>query len=284
MSTLTPNYEFIIPEGSDLVNPLAQYNPIFTSIDTILRAIANTGITVATELKTGTVHALTRSDTNVPVFRFEATSDFTTGETFTVDGAQVTALTVDGSTLPNGAYEIGSMVLCELRDTRLTVYTSGGTDAQTLNGHPDTYFATQAGLTVVNDKADANKILIDGNTDAITALNTQMADSGSVITVNSTGSITTPSLSNLASKYRYVTATLCQTVSTTNILYRESSTMAASAFVLADNVIRQIRVSRNSGSTEYYIGVRRLSDTSITCESGAGAVENGYFLQLRFHN
>lgn len=165
MSTRTTNYNFIIGEGSDVVNPLTQIFPNFTSLDDILRDIADTGITTATELVTGTVHALTRTDANVSVFRFQATGNFTAGETFTVDGAQVTALDVSGETLRTGAYIIGSMVLCELRDTLLTVYTSGSTDAATLEGHQASYFATNDDLETVDDKADANKDLIDDLTE-----------------------------------------------------------------------------------------------------------------------
>lgn len=124
MSSLTPNYNLTVCTGSDLVNPLTQIFPNFTSLDTILRNIANTGITTATEVKTGTVHALTRSDTAVPMIRFQAVSRFDSGDTFTVDGVTVTATLPDGETLPDGGYIIGSMVLCELRDTQLTVYTS----------------------------------------------------------------------------------------------------------------------------------------------------------------
>lgn len=124
MSSQTPNYNFIVCTGNDLVNPLTQIFPNFTALDTILRNIANTGITTATEVKTGTVHALTRADTNVPMIRFQAVSRFDSGDTFTVDGVSVTATLPDGETLPDGGYIIGSMVLCELRDTQLTVYTS----------------------------------------------------------------------------------------------------------------------------------------------------------------
>lgn len=170
MSTRTANYDLIICEGTDVVNPLTQIFPNFTSLDDILRNIANTGITTATELVSGTVHALVRTDPNVSVFRFQATSNFTGGETFTVDGAQVSALDVSGETLRTGAYIIGSMVLCELRDTLLTVYVSGSSNAETLGGHSASYFATAADLATVDGKVDANKTLIDGLTEDLNAL------------------------------------------------------------------------------------------------------------------
>ena len=156
----TTNYGFNVPVGSDVVNPLVQDFPNWTSLDSILRNIANTGIVTATHTKSGTIHTLSFSDTTVPMIRFQATADFNTNDTFTVNGLSVSALTVAGESLPDGAFVIGSMVLCELRDNLLTVYTSG-TDANTLQGHPASYFATDSDLQTVDDKADANRVLID---------------------------------------------------------------------------------------------------------------------------
>ena len=156
----TPNYNFNVPVGSDVVNPLVQDFPNWTSLDAILRNVANTGITTATHTKTGTIHTLTFSESTVPMIRFQATADFNTNDTFTVNGLSVSALTVAGESLPDGAFVIGSMVLCELRDNLLTIYTSGS-DASTLEGHPASYFATDSDLQTVDDKTDANKVLID---------------------------------------------------------------------------------------------------------------------------
>ena len=156
----TANYNFNVPVGSDVVNPLVQDFPNWSNLDTILRNIANTGIVTATHTKTGTIHTLTFSDTTVPMIRFQATADFSTNDTFTVNGVSVSALTVAGESLPDGAFVIGSMVLCELRDNLLTVYSSGS-DASTLEGHPASYFATASDLQTVDGKADANKVLID---------------------------------------------------------------------------------------------------------------------------
>lgn len=156
----TTNYNFNVPVGSDVVNSLVQDFPNWSSLDTILRNIANTGITTATHIKSGTIHTLSFSDTTVPMIRFQATADFNTNDTFTVNGLSVSALTVAGESLPAGAFVIGSMVLCELRDNLLTVYSSGS-DASTLEGHPASYFATNSDLQTVDDKADANKVLID---------------------------------------------------------------------------------------------------------------------------
>ena len=166
----TSNYGFNVPVGADIVNPLVQDFPNWESLDTILRNIANTGIVTATHTKSGTIHTLSFTDTTVPMIRFQATADFNTNDTFTVNGLSVSALTVSGEGLPDGAFVIGSMVLCELRDNLLTVYTSGS-DATTLEGHPASYFATASDLQTVDDKADANKVLIDQINDDITINN-----------------------------------------------------------------------------------------------------------------
>lgn len=148
MATTTTNYGYNISEGTDLVNPLTDIFPNFTAIDGDLKSVSNEAITTATELKTGTVHALTRSDTDREAIRFTATSNFTAGETFTIDGTQVTALTTSGEALTTGAYIIGSEVFCILKGTLLTMFVSQNiTDADTLDGHDSTYFATDADMT-----------------------------------------------------------------------------------------------------------------------------------------
>lgn len=162
----TTNYGFNVPIGSDIVNPLVQDFPNWETLDTLLRNVANTGITTATHTKSGTIHTLSFSDTTVPMIRFQATADFNTNDTFTVNGLSVSALTVAGESLPDGAFVIGSMVLCELRDNLLTVYSSGS-DASTLEGHPASYFAKDSDLQIVDDKADANKTLINQLTESI---------------------------------------------------------------------------------------------------------------------
>lgn len=167
MATTTDNYELILPAGDDRVNPLTQVNPNFETIDTQMKANANASIGVANEIKTGTVHALTRitNDGDCAVFRFLATSDFNLGDTFTVDGVSVTALLPSGEVLGNGAYVIGSTVLCILVETRLTVYTTGrkASDSDALEGHPASYFL------------DANNEVFDNTGTNIIATNTENA-------------------------------------------------------------------------------------------------------------
>lgn len=117
----TNHYNLNLPEGTDIVNPLIQDNPNYSAIDLALYNNKLRVIGTATEITTGTVHALTRADQDIPAFRFVATSDFNAGDTFTVDGTPVTATAVNGQVFPDKAYVINSTVVCVLDGTKLNV-------------------------------------------------------------------------------------------------------------------------------------------------------------------
>lgn len=118
----TTHYGLNIVEGSDVVNPLTQLNPNFTKLDTELYNVSLETIGNATEVVSGGVHAITRSDATKTTFKFVATGDFMEGNTFTVDGNAVTAKTLSGADIPGGAYVTGSVVIATLNGNKLTVY------------------------------------------------------------------------------------------------------------------------------------------------------------------
>ena len=95
--SLTHNYGMTIPASTDTVNLLTQNYPNFSILDTELKNVSNSSITVAVETKVGTVHNLVRSDSDRDVIRFTATSNYNAGDTFTVDGVTVTATTPAGT-------------------------------------------------------------------------------------------------------------------------------------------------------------------------------------------
>lgn len=157
--TRTNNYDLIVVEGSDKVNLLTQMNPNTEKIDEVMKANENSGVQVATELLSGSVHAITRTVKNASMFKFTAVSNYTSGDTFTVDGVQVTALLTSGEALGTGAYIIGSEVLCSLKDTLLTVYTQGGTvkladDSEKFGGNLPEYYAKKSELDIVTNTAN----------------------------------------------------------------------------------------------------------------------------------
>lgn len=183
MGTTTTNYGYNVPVGSDNVNLLPQMAANFPMIDADLKGVSDSAIGRATELLTGTVHALTRVDTDRDYFAFTATANFTAGDTFTLDGAQVSALTPDGQQLATGSYIIGSEVLVLVKDTLLTFILSPtkARDADLLDGHDSSYFATASDLTNTDDNVTALSAKVGSAT-----LTTQAPDcSGAINELNS---------------------------------------------------------------------------------------------------
>ena len=158
------HFNLNLVEGTDVVNPLVTDVPNYESIDEQMFKNQNAGVQNATELKNGTIHAITRLVPDAQMITFTATSNFVAGDTFTVDGIQVSALTVGGEQLPTGAYVINSQVLAILKGTLLTVYGIGSDvadNALALNGHPDTYFGTKDEVENAIATADAAKIIAE---------------------------------------------------------------------------------------------------------------------------
>lgn len=120
----TTYYNMTKAEGTDLVNPLTQIFPNFDIIDGAMENNKNAAVGTATEVTTGTVHAITRANTNNPVFRFTATSAWAAGDTMTVDGVSVSVHLSDGQTPASGAYIIGTEVLAILNGGLVTLLVS----------------------------------------------------------------------------------------------------------------------------------------------------------------
>lgn len=118
----TSNYGFNIVEGTDIVNPLTQLNPNFTALDTDLKAVSDNTVDNATCIKTGTVHAVTRVNTDAKVFRFTATGNWNTGDTMTVDGTLVSVFLTNGSAPTDGCFVINTEVIASIQGTRVTLY------------------------------------------------------------------------------------------------------------------------------------------------------------------
>lgn len=201
--TRTTNYDLIVVEGSDKVNLLTQMNPNTEKIDEVMKANENSGIQIATELLSGTVHAITRTVPSASMFKFTAVSNYTAGDTFTVDGMQVTALLTSGEALGTGSYIIGSEVLCSLKDTLLTVYTQGGTvktaeDAEKLGGNLPEYYAKQSELNNIKDTADSASSLSRQNSESINNINNTLNELGKYKILAETSSINTNNLVELA--------------------------------------------------------------------------------------
>ena len=151
------NYNLNLVEGTDLMNPLVVDVPNYTAIDTAMAANRDNGIPLATEVVTGTSHAITRSVTSAPVFRFVATGNFVAGDTFTVDGTACTAIYPNGEALEDNAYVVGSVVIASLQATQLTIYASKATadNSYRLGGQLPSYYASASDMTSAESRITA---------------------------------------------------------------------------------------------------------------------------------
>ena len=152
----TPNFNFMIAEGTDTVNLLTQCYPNFTSLDTILQAIKEAGVTEAVTTKVGTVHNIVRNVADCNVIRWVNTANYASGDTFTVDGTPVTATTMDGQSLPAGAFVINQSCLAILNGTVLTF--AGGAGSSTVAAEDVTYDNAVSGLTATDVQAAVDEL------------------------------------------------------------------------------------------------------------------------------
>ena len=146
----TTNYGLKQYEGSDEFNPLNVdvYNNAI--IDGAMKTNADNSIPSATHILSGTVHAIVRSNPDAPLFKFQATSGFTFGDSFTVDGIAYTAQTTSGDQLQTDAFVEDAIVICALIGSDFTLFVNNmGTapDSNKLGGELPSYYATQADMT-----------------------------------------------------------------------------------------------------------------------------------------
>ena len=153
----TTHYSLKQYEGSDEFNPLAVDVPNLTDIDNAMYANAVNSIPDATHILSGTVHAIVRSNPDAPLFKFQATSDFTTGDSFTVDGIAYTAQTTSGDQLQTDAFVEDAVVLCALIGSDFTLFVNNmGTapDSNKLGGELPSYYATASDMSDAQNDID----------------------------------------------------------------------------------------------------------------------------------
>lgn len=147
----TTNYNLITVEGTDIVNPLVQMNPNFTDIDAAMFANKQATIGSASEIVSGTVHAITRANTDSNYFRYTATGNWTAGDSMSVDGVTVSVFLTDGTTPETGSYVINSEVFGIISGSRVTLFLASS-PVTSLPADQITFDPTGTGL----DPADTN--------------------------------------------------------------------------------------------------------------------------------
>lgn len=164
----TTNYGLKQYEGSDEFNPLDVdvYNN--GKIDTAMHENALNSIPEATHILAGTVHTIVRSNPDARFFSFVATSDFTYGDSFTIDGIAYTGKTTSGEQLQTNAFVEDATVICSLEGSDFTLYvTNNGTatDSERLGGELPSHYALQSDMTQAqSDIGDNASDIADINT------------------------------------------------------------------------------------------------------------------------
>lgn len=187
-------YNLKLVEGTDVVNPLTTDVPNYETIDEQMHNNSIAGVTLATEVATGKVHALIRENTECAVIRFIATSKWILGDTITVDGIPVVAVLPSGESLDDGAYVVNANVLCILSGTNLTVY---AVKNKTENANEIPYNSTNVGAEL--DKLNTSVEQINRSVEQINAsveqINTNLSSVEVTLgsTINSAVTVNYPS-------------------------------------------------------------------------------------------
>lgn len=155
----TTHYNLNLPEGTDIVNPLVQDNPNYTAIDAAMFANKQAVIGSASEVVSGTAHAITRANPDSDYFKFTATGNWNAGDTMTVDGSAVSVYLSDGTTPATGAYIINTEVLALLSGSRVTLIVSAGN----LNASDVNYNNSGSGLSATSVQGAIDEIASDIN-------------------------------------------------------------------------------------------------------------------------
>ena len=167
----TSNYNLNLVEGTDLVNPPIQFNPNFQTIDSAMFANKEKTIGTASEVVTGTVHAIVRANQDADAFRFTATGAWTTGDTMTVDGTSVTVHLSDGTAPLTGSYVIGAEVLAILNGTLVTLITS----SKAIDPGVTSFNGRTGSVTPASSDYDASMIDYDNTLSGLMATDVQSA-------------------------------------------------------------------------------------------------------------
>ena len=153
----TTHYNLNKPTGSNLVNPLVDTFPNWDIVDTEMYKNYNLGVSGATETVSQGVHAIVRTEADLPFFKFTAVANFSTGDTFTLDGVSVNVYTPDGLALKNGAFVSGATIIGYYNSSNhsvtLMLNTSSGAVANSaqLDGHDASYFAKASDITIIGN-------------------------------------------------------------------------------------------------------------------------------------
>lgn len=248
----TTNYSMNLVEGTDIVNVPVQLNPNFQTIDQEMFSNKQATIGTATEVVTGTVHAVVRSNVDADVFRFTATGAWTAGDTMTLDGSAVTVHLTDGTAPATGAYIIGAEVLAVVTGTLVTLITSSGA----VDPGVTSFNSRTGAVTPAASDYDASMIDYDNTGSGLVATDAQSA-------IDEVNSNISTEISN-ALHINEVSETV--TINANSSISRTLSAPGAFAIVGFDENVGYVEICKFYAlSDTIYVAMRNPSTAAVSC-------------------
>lgn len=263
----TTNYSMNLVEGTDLVNIPVQLNPNFQTIDQEMFANKQASIGTATEVVTGTVHAIVRANVDADMFRFTATGAWTAGDTMTLDGSAVTVHLADGTAPATGAYIIGAEVVAVVNGTLVTLLTSAAQPAAGV-----TSFNSRTGAVVPTaSDYDASMIDYDNTSSGLTSTDTQSAidelSSNRLPFVNYSTPGTTHDLTPTNTTGTLATITADCWVYTNIIGKRAVDTYEIGRILVDGSIVHSVRNSNENNAIDMWVAVKAGSVISYQSDN-----------------
>lgn len=192
----TTNYNYNLVESTDTANIPVQISPNFTAIDSDLKDVSDAALTIAVDTYASNTHALVRNDSDRNVFYFVAPSNYVAGDTFTLDGVVINAVSVSGEALTDNAFRVNSIVPCYVFGQTLTLVVDKAVTIPTPTAASTSYDNTTSGLlaTNVQDALDEIDDIVDSIEESNTQLITGTLPAGSTTLTLSSPRIKTTSI------------------------------------------------------------------------------------------
>jgi len=157
----TTNYNYNLVESTDTANIPVQISPNFTAIDSDLKDVSDAALTVAIDTYASNTHALVRNDSDRNVFYFVAPSNYVAGDTFTLDGVVINAVSVSGEALTDNAFRVNSIVPCYVFGQTLTLVVDKAVTVPTPTAASTSYDNTTSGLSATNVQDAIDEVKAD---------------------------------------------------------------------------------------------------------------------------
>ena len=285
MATYTENYNLAKPESSDYYNHQLYDNSNMDIIDEAMKENKSALVSKATDVFNGTVHTITRSNTDTPMFWFVADYKWDDSYTMVIDGTQVTVRTVEGTTPESEAFILGSRVLCLLDENIVTIFTNREeldgitSDISTLQTTVDT---NTSNISTLQTAVASNTSNINTNTNNISTLQTNVsANTSDISTLQTNVAANTSDISTLQTNVSANTSDISElqdsligTIgSSTKPVYLNDSVITEGETYAGGTSITLNGVSKSGNTASLYAPITAGTSGYVLTSTGTGSSE-----------